>query len=629
MTSLNEYGDFYTTYPDKYNLDNFSNKPERKSSSGTRRARSNGSAPRSSSQSRTGSTARRQPQQAKRTTAKAAKKPSPQRQAKPAAPQKAAAPKKAAPKKSAPQRVAKPNKSGRYAATKDSKVYRAQKPPMKRGKKIAITFIVFIIVGAILTGAGIVGFNMYMDYKKNQPFRFSNGVKVSGIDIGRLSVDDAKKKLKKESMSIVRKFNLKVAAHDVNKTYTQKDFEYNFDYTSALKKAKVYSMKEQGIYESKSSKATESETEFTTMENPDFKLRYSVDDESIEDQVRKLALNVNRDPENAKVSEFHPFSSERFTYKRGKLGYTLDQNGLVSKINKFFKSGKKKASIQAEVETVEPAIAVADIQNNIVGLSTATSTSNNTAAGTHNMAVALKACNGSIIEPGALWSFNDCTGDSNDKKNGYKKATVISEKKLDQGIGGGICQASTTIFQAGAMANMDIVERHNHYWASGYAFAGEDATIDYPNLDLKMRNITDYQMFIECAVDGNTLVVNIYGYQDPSYDNVRLRSENYDITKGQFFRTRTYRTLYKNHEIVQDDVICTSYYSLTDNHTVRTVDEGTFRTSVGGYIAYETEPATEPPAESSESDESSAESGEDAVSDDTDDSDDSAEDAEE
>ncbi len=579
---MEDYGDYYSTYPEKYNFDNFSKKQGR-APSPERRPR----ARRSSPTDRTPSRKEPQRQAARRPRAQAPK----------------AEVKKTAPKP-APKRAQKPKPAPRHAATRASVPDKAQKTPMKRGKKALIALIVFVIVGSILAGAGIVGYGMYIDYKKNQPFRFSSGVKISGIEIGSLSYDEAKKKVKKESLSVVRDIKLKVTARDVKKTYTKKDFKYKFDYDKALKKAKVYSLKEQGIYESKKSKTSDpsKETEFTTMENPDFKLNYVIDNESIKDQVNKLALNVDREPENARVSKFHPFSDNRFEYENGKLGYTMDRDQLVSKIKKFYSSGKKTASVNAKVSTLQPSISVENLQENIVGLSTATSVSNNTAAGTHNMAVALKACNGSIIEPNELWSFNNCTGDSNDAKNGYKKATVISERKLDQGIGGGICQASTTIFQAGALANMDIIERHNHYWASGYACAGEDATIDYPSLDLRMRNITDYQMFMECKVEGTTLIVNIYGYQEPHYDNVKIRSENYDITDGQYFRTRTYRTLYKNHEVVSDEVICTSYYSLTENHAVRTEDKGTFRTKVNGVVIYEDEPEQEDSDEDSDDD---------------------------
>lgn len=560
---MSDYGDYFGTYSGGYNLDNFSD---------TRR-RSGQSRPRSG---------RTTPRMSQRRTSPAAKKPaSAVKRTKPSSAKKAV--------KAAPQ---KPVKTvNRHAASGRNDYYRVPKKPAGKGKKFLITLIVLLIVGGILAGAGVVGYNMYMDFRKGQPFRFSNAVKISGIDIGGLSYEEAEKKVKKESMSVVKNISLKVSANDVKKSYGKKDFKYKFDYASALREAKVYSLKEQGIYEEKTTgKNTEPETEFVTMENPDFKLDYSVDKSSIENQVRKLALNVNRDAENAKVSKFTPFAEDKFEYKRGTLGYSLDKEYLNKKINKFFSIGKKAASIQAKVETIYPDITIADLEENIVGLATETSVSNNTEAGTHNMAVALKACNGSIIEPGELWSFNECTGDSNKKENGYKEAVVISEKKLDKGIGGGICQASTTIFKAAAMANMDVVERHNHYWASGYAYSGEDATIDYPNLDLRLRNTTDYQMFIESKVDGRTLIVNIYGYQEPYYDNVSLRSFNYDINKGRFFRAKTMRTLYKDHEVVSDDLICTSYYSLTENHTVRDVDKGTFRTKVNGTVIYDNIP---------------------------------------
>jgi hypothetical protein len=141
---------------------------------------------------------------------------------------------------------------------------------------------------------------------------------------------------------------------------------------------------------------------------------------------------------------------------------------------------------------------------------------------------------------------------------------------------------------------MAIVERHNHFWASSYAAPGEDATIDYPNLDLRLRNITDYQMFMECAMEGQTLTVNIYGYQDPSYDNIKVYTENYDVVKGENYKTTTYRVLYLNHEIVNEETICHSTYSLTDGYSVKDPDSGSYRVTVYGETFSEAEPETEP-----------------------------------
>lgn len=497
----------------------------------------------------------------------------------------------------APPRRARSSKAskGRYAEPRRTRGSREQniprngsnsvkrkKQPMSKGKKITVTIITSVLVIGLVLISGVVGFNMYREYKKSLPFRYSDDVLVAGIDISGLSVKDARKKLEENSMSAVKNINIDVTARKINRTYSKEDFEYSFDYDTPLKEAKIYSLKEQGIYEPPKGE-TDSQTEEST-QKPEFNLSYEVKEESVKKQVRSFAKDVDLKPKNAKVSKFHPFSENRFEYKNGSYGYRLDRGELYKKLIKFFNSNKTNVKLDAEGEELKPAITVNDLQNNIVGLSTATSVSTNTQNGTENMRVALKACNGSVIEPGGIWSFNDCTGDSNLESNGYKKATVISEKKLEQGVGGGICQASTLIFEAGLFANMDIIERHNHYWASAYAYAGEDATIDYPNLDLRMQNTTDYQMFIECRVVDRTLRVNIWGYQDPSYDNIRLHSENYNVSEKDF-HTRTFRELFKDGEIIKTETICDSYYSI--KNAIKTPDAETFRTSVDGTVKYE------------------------------------------
>ena len=142
------------------------------------------------------------------------------------------------------------------------------------------------------------------------------------------------------------------------------------------------------------------------------------------------------------------------------------------------------------------------MQNNIVKLSSFSTESSNNDNGNHNMKISLKACNGSVIEPGETWSFNDCTGDSNLESNGYKEAGVIVDGKSGTGIGGGICQSSTTIYNAAILCGMKIEERYCHYFKSTYIDAGRDATIDYGNLDLKLSNPFSYQLFMKCWLFG-------------------------------------------------------------------------------------------------------------------------------
>ena len=480
---------------------------------------------------------------------------------------------------------------------------RAPKKKMSKGKKVLVAVIAVIIIGGIAATACVVGLNMYRDYKKTQPFRFSDNVKIGGISVGGMSYEDAEAKLKENKLTMVHNFELAVVANGEKRKYSKYDFEYKFNFKTPLDTAKTYSLKEQGIYDEPETipKTTEATAESESDENSvDFTVKYAVVPDSVKKQVKLLGREVDVDPVNAEVTAFHPFSAKRFSYKKGQEGYMLHQDELLEDMLTFISSGNANKKIIANVETLTPEISVNDLRQNIVGLSTASSTSYNNQNANTNMAVALKACNGSIIKPGETWSFNEHTGDSNLESNGYKKATVIVEGKYEEGVGGGICQSSTTIFKAAVFANAAIIERNNHFWASDYAYAGEDATIDYPNLDLRFQNTTKYPMFLECKMEGSVLTANIWGIQEDYYDNVKLTSENYDIKKDDSYRTVTKRYLYLNGEVVNEEEICYSFYSLTDGHSMRDDDKGSFRTTVDGVCIEEVDKTPDTTEQSSE-----------------------------
>lgn len=519
-------------------------------------------------------------------------KPRPKREKrseKPTLPKKVSTPKKPKPAKARAPKKPKPVKKTMYRAPRKKKT---------TGQRVVTAIVTVLIVGLIAAGACVLGYNIIRENKKKQPFKFSENVKISGINIGGLSMDGAKKKLEKNKLRAVDDIKLTIIAKDKKKTYSKSDFTYTFDYDTPLQEAKIYSLKEQGIYDPP--KGSTEPQDSGELKMPKLKLEYKFDETSAEKLSKKIAKEVDSKPVNAKVSKFHPFSDDRFEYKEGVYGYDLDEENLEAQIIRFMTSKKSKGTIDAAGEQISPDITVDDLQGKIIGLATASTVSYNTENGNTNMAIALKACNGSVIEPGDTWSFNGCTGDSNDPANGYKKATVITDRKLEEGYGGGICQASTTIYQAAMFANMDIVERHNHYWASGYADSGEDATIDYDNLDLKLTNTTEYQMFMECRMDGTTLICNIYGVQEDYYDNVKIYTKNRDVVKKKSYSTDTYRVLYLDGKIVSEDIICQSDYSLSDNHVVQDADKGTFRTMVDGTVQEETDPPTEPSTSATE-----------------------------
>lgn len=132
-----------------------------------------------------------------------------------------------------------------------------------------------------------------------------------------------------------------------------------------------------------------------------------------------------------------------------------------------------------------------------------------------NMLRAGNGLNGVVIQPGQVLSFNDTLGYF-DGANGYKEGIVVSGNKKVPGYGGGVCQASTTLFVAALNANMTIKERHNHSLRSTYVPAGADSAIAHPHWDLRIQN--PYNCPVRIVFDSDpaaqTMTVKLYGAAD-------------------------------------------------------------------------------------------------------------------
>ena len=112
--------------------------------------------------------------------------------------------------------------------------------------------------------------------------------------------------------------------------------------------------------------------------------------------------------------------------------------------------------------------------------------------------------------PHETFSFNQATGERTAAK-GYKEAAAISGGTTRDEIGGGVCQTSSTLFNAVARANLEIIERNPHAWPSNYVEKGFDATVNWPGLDFKFKNNTDWPVFIVAGYSNQKVTVNIYG----------------------------------------------------------------------------------------------------------------------
>ena len=127
-----------------------------------------------------------------------------------------------------------------------------------------------------------------------------------------------------------------------------------------------------------------------------------------------------------------------------------------------------------------------------------------------NLATAAKALNQKVIRPGETFSFNNTVG-PREPATGYKDAYVIVNGEYVQGTGGGVCQVSSTLYNAVLLGNLGVVERTPHAVAISYVPTGQDATVNYPNIDFKFKNNTPSLVYLRTEVKPGVLTVRIWG----------------------------------------------------------------------------------------------------------------------
>ncbi|MBP3284530.1 MAG: VanW family protein [Clostridia bacterium] len=127
----------------------------------------------------------------------------------------------------------------------------------------------------------------------------------------------------------------------------------------------------------------------------------------------------------------------------------------------------------------------------------------------NNIELGVSSLNGAIIKPGETFSFNDRIGRRTSEK-GYEKAIIFDgHGNKEKGLGGGICQISSTLYNAALAANLEIIERHEHSRDVPYIEEGKDATVSYGAEDLKIKNSLDRSVRISAKVENNELKIQI------------------------------------------------------------------------------------------------------------------------
>ena len=223
--------------------------------------------------------------------------------------------------------------------------------------------------------------------------------------------------------------------------------------------------------------------------------------------LSSLAKSVDRPPRDATFQ----VASGGINVVPSQPGRAIDVAEAREAIERAAFSPTDRAA-SLDFRTTQPQRTTADA--NAMGITGVVGSYTTTYGGTpgrlHNVALVAELIDGALIAPGARFSFNETTGERNAAK-GFEEAPVIINGELESGIGGGVCQVSTTVFNAAFEAGLSIEKRTNHALYISHYPLGRDATVNYPDLDLVFRNDTDKWILVRTFVGAGSLTVNLYG----------------------------------------------------------------------------------------------------------------------
>lgn len=425
---------------------------------------------------------------------------------------------------------------------------------MKKTIGIGISALLIVI---ILMGVGVY---------------FSSGDKicknvyVKDINIGNLTKSEAKNKIIKEYKMESFEFNYQDdkwtvkpqnidAAYNIEKTI---DNAYNVN-----RKSNIFV----NIF-----KTVKSTLGFKTKIN----VVVDFDKDKLNNELNEIAEDINIEVKNATLN----IQGNKIKIEKEKTGLELDIKSSIDSFEKTLQNGNFEEELI--VTKIEPEVTSADLKDidTLLG-EYSTSLAGSSFSRIENIKLAAKTTSDVLLMPGEEFSYNEHTG-VRSAANGYKNAHVISGGEVVDGIGGGVCQVSSTMFNSVLYAGLDIVSRTNHSIRSTYVPLGRDATVTDGGYDFVFKNSYKNPVFIKNTCTNGRITCQIFGVKSDKKkieiqtainstiaysvreqaDSNLEKGEKEVLEKGRTgYRVTTYRIYYdENGKIIKKETVGSSYY---------------------------------------------------------------------
>jgi len=262
----------------------------------------------------------------------------------------------------------------------------------------------------------------------------------------------------------------------------------------------------------------------------DFITDYTVNTQPAKQRIAKIASQIDIPAQDATVQINKDDRDNRFSFTDEKSGHIVDQEALYKAVEEQVKA-REYGTVKVPVVEAAAAVTKAELESSTLLRATATTSFKdspyNRESRVNNIKKAVGLINGYVLAPGEGFSTNTVLGPRTYELGWEPAAAVVRGSSEDQ-AGGGVCQVSTTLYNAVLKADLEIVHRQGHSIKLGYVDGGLDATINTGTIDFIFKNNTDHDVYIFCWVNSKKQTVNFEIYGKPygdEFDEIRLSSE--------------------------------------------------------------------------------------------------------
>lgn len=357
---------------------------------------------------------------------------------------------------------------------------------------------------------------------------FYEGVTVEGVDIGDLTKAQARELLEQDLAGKMATPEVKITYQDKSWTFDEDDFSAAIDIDTALKNAwKVgrTGTDEERLAEINQAKTQGIEISASMIQNPEF----------LYQELQQIKEETDKFAKNATVTMDYT-TKANFIYTDEEYGNSLDVDAAYQELTELLKSSAQ-VEYTLKPKEIVPTILRSQLERDYVRVSVfSTPLSNSQPDRQHNILLSLAVFDERSVMPGETMSFNQWVGERTEAK-GYRMAVFINTDQVyDETAGGGICQTSTTLYNAALLAGatmrgkgglIEIVERYPHSWPSTYDpdGGGRDASVNWPYADLRLRNNGTAPIFFHTYYKNSRVTVEIYGEPLPNNATITIKAE--------------------------------------------------------------------------------------------------------